>query len=321
MWVFLLMFFPFLQTIKGPFASQILFPIISILNYAIPYYILLLGVFPYFDRNKFLFFLSYTGIILLFFIIDFLNLRIILPAFGGYRYRVDTSMPDFIQGTLLHFFYLAIPSTGFYLNKMQQDKVKKNIQKEKEILSMELNFLSNQFHSHLTFNFLNFCYRKLQISSSAAAESIITFSNMLHYSLSIKDKELVLLSEEIDYIENFIEIQKCITNNVFIDFKCEGNFNSKRILPGILGVFIENAFKHGVFNDPNHPMKIRINVNENILNYTIENRKTTKPHFLNTGIGIENIKEVLQISYKNLHSLVISANNFDYISQLKLQLN
>ncbi|HSH66966.1 MAG TPA: histidine kinase [Bacteroidia bacterium] len=322
MWVFLLAFIPIGQAITGPLISQAVFSIITIINYGIPYYILLLIVFPFFyDQNKALFCLLYIATITIFFLIDYLNLRIIVPALGGYRFRVDNSMPHFIRGTFLHFLYLAIPASGAYMNKKIQKQTQDRVQKEKDILTKELDFLSNQFHSHLTFNFLNFCYMKLLASSSKAADTLTIFSDMLHYSLTIKQEEHIQLSKEIEYIENFITIQKCLTNNVYVDFKYFGDIEQKTILPGILSVFIENAFKHGILNDPNNPMNISIEVNDGILIFRVKNKKSTKNHFLFTGIGLENIKQVLRIFYKEVHNLTINSDDINYVSELKLKLN
>jgi two-component system LytT family sensor kinase len=321
-WVLLMVYVATTQIVKGSLISQFLYTPLFILNYVIPYYILTLWAFPnFFEKQKIRFTLYYINVIFLFILIDYLHIKQILPFLGGYRKRIDLSMQEFARTSLLHFSFLAFTSAGAYLNWRSYEMAKKRMQKQKDILSKELDFLTNQFLSHFSFNFLNFCYRKVLHSSPKAANSIECFSELLHYSLNLKPEEYITLVKEIEYIENFIEVQKCITSEVFVILKQEGAIDNFQILQGVLSVFVENAFKHGVFNEQKSPIEILISVNEETLKFHVKNKKSNSSTYLSTGIGLQNIKQVLNLFYKDLHSLIITNTELNYISELTLKMN
>jgi two-component system, LytTR family, sensor kinase len=189
------------------------------------------------------------------------------------------------------------------------------------LLQKELNFLKNQFNSHITFNFLNFCYSKVHNLSEETAEAIDLFSSMLRYSLEIRPEQKVPLLKEIEYIKNFIELQKLLTSQVYVDFTCQGNFNDKLILPRILVTFVENAFKHGQFNKSSHPITISLKEHEDSICFKVINKRNNKKNLNNTGIGIENVFQVLNLYYDKAYKLNISDSENDYYeSTLDLKL-
>ena len=201
-----------------------------------------------------------------------------------------------------------------------QIQEKERFAKEKCIVEAELDFLTNQFHSHLTFNFFSFCYRKLLLTSTIAADSVEKFSDMLHYSLKMKEDQKILLSNEIEYIENFIDIQRCIGEKIYVNFKYDNNLLDYEILPGFLSVLVENAFKHGVFDDFKNPIEIVLTVNNHLLVFNVINKIENENLLEPAGIDIKNIREVLEIVYQNSYSLNITCFDSTYISELKLQL-
>jgi two-component system LytT family sensor kinase len=320
-WALLMVYVATTQIVKGSLASQLLYTPLFVLNYVIPYYIFTLWVFPnFFEKQKIRFALYYISVIFLFILIDYLHIKQVLPFLGGYRKRIDLPMLEFIRTSLLHFAFLAFTSAAAYLNWRSLEQAKKRTQRERDMLSKELDFITNQFHSHISFNFLSFCYRKVFHSSPKAANSIERFTELLQYSLNLKPEEYITLVKEIEYIENFIEVQKCVTSEVFVILKQEGAVDNFQILQGVLSVFVENAFKHGVFSEQKAPIEILISVKEETLKFHIKNKKSNSSTYLSTGIGLQNIKQVLNLFYKDLHSLIITNTELNYISELTLKM-
>lgn len=178
--------------------------------------------------------------------------------------------------------------------------------------------LKSQFHSHFTFNFLNFYYNKVKCLRPEIAISIEEFAFMLRYSLKEESKNLISVQSEIEYIENFISFQKCLINPLFVDFKYEGEFSSVYIPPKILIVFIENAFKHGVLNNAKTPVVIVIKSFQTDFYFSIQNYKSNKPDLIKSGIGVENIKRILSFYYPNNHILKIEDTNELFLCELSL---
>jgi hypothetical protein len=319
-WVLLMVYVATTQFVKGTLISQIIYTPLFILNYVIPFYVLTLVVFPnFFERQKMKFFLYYFGVILLFILIDFIHIRNILPMLGGYRKRIYVSDLEFLQTSLLHFGWVAFASTGRYLMWRSFEMKKRNILKTETLLSLELKFLNNQFHSHLAFNFFSFCYSKLMKLSNDAAESIITFTQTLQYSLNLDGEVYIPLSEEIEYLENWISIQKLITSDIYISLETVGNCDNFCVLKGLLSIPIENAFKHGNYSDQHNPIKIHFEIDNEHLNFKIQNRKVNSDLVPTTGFGMDNLKQLLNMFYRNIHSLEVFVNELEYSINLKLK--
>lgn len=319
-WFCLILFVFFNNPIKGPYISKLVYVVFFFLNVMMAYYMLLLIVFPhFFGKKNLVFVIAYLAVICLFVSIDYLHIKMILPYFGGTTRRVKLSLFPFIKVSFLFFLYIALSSLGSFLGRRSVTRKIENAEKEKSNILKELDFIKNQFNSHLTFNFFNFCYSKIFKSTPAAANSIEEFSEMLHYSLNNNTESVVSLEKEIEYIGNFIAIQKCITANVYVKFNVEGDVKKYFVLPMLLSVFIENAFKHGVLNEINKPITIFISVKNDTILFSVTNEKAIENNIETTGIGLINARQILNLLYKNEHVLTIKETETTYVVELTLK--
>lgn len=319
-WFCLVLYVSFFNFVVGPPMSKIVYVTIFLSNFVIAYYCLLNIIFPsFFEENKLLFFLNYFLVIIIFISIDYIHLKKILPFFGGHTPRGDLSLSNFVSRSLLLFSYIAFTTCGWYLNYRSIQKAKEKDENEKIIIQSELGLLKNQFSSHLTFNFLNFCYSKMFEFSPKAATAVENFSDMLHYSFIYKSADPVPLAKEIEYIENFIEVQKCITSAAFVEFQYEGCIDEARIIPMLLAIFVENSFKHGVTNEPLLPIRILLSVNDGDIFFNIKNMKANKRTLISTGFGLQNAKKVLNSFYKDRFKLMIDETDNMYSFEISLK--
>jgi LytS/YehU family sensor histidine kinase len=110
---------------------------------------------------------------------------------------------------------------------------------------------------------------------------------------------------------------------VEINFAVEGRVEKMKIVPLILITFLENAFKHGMGNQHGAYVKAMIAIEGDTCMYTVENslgtgnnEKTEK-----SGIGLQNVKRRLALSYPDKHELRIDESDSRYLIQLKLTLS
>ncbi|CDF79379.1 signal transduction histidine kinase [Formosa agariphila KMM 3901] len=203
----------------------------------------------------------------------------------------------------------------------------KNIQHQKEVESQkssaELHFLKNQLSPHFLFNSLNSIYSLTSKKSNDAPEAVIMLSELMRYMLYQADNEFVMLNDELDYIQNYLKLQRLrIANNRDVTLLIRGGISQQKIRPLLLIAFIENAFKYGTDFKGNTLVRIEIIVNANELNFKcvnlIGNRKQDPE---NSGIGLQNTKDRLQLLYPNLHTLKIDTVDSQYIVNLNLNLS
>lgn len=320
-WSGLVLYLILCRRVEGSLLANATYIAFYTLNFVWSYYFLFLFLFPnFFEKRKILFFPIYLIVFTVFVYIDYLHIKKLLPLIGGSTVFQKLDFYNFLNHSIMTFSFVAVASVGSYLNWRSIQRVKERLEKEKDLVLKELNFVKEQFNSHFTLNFFSYCYSKILDTSLKAAESITSFTGILHYSLKNESNEYISVKEEIDYIENFISVQKCIANDVYIEIKCEGNTNNYYILPGIISTFVENSFKHGVFNQQDFPIRIYLSINNDKLDFIIKNKKTNKQPLHSTGIGLDEVMEIIELFYPNKHSFKIEEDDYEYCSKLNLEL-
>ncbi|MBS1682491.1 MAG: sensor histidine kinase [Bacteroidetes bacterium] len=201
----------------------------------------------------------------------------------------------------------------------------KRKQMENDKLATELKFLKAQINPHFLFNTLNNLYYLAYSNSPNTTEVIAKLSQMMRYMIYDSNYPQVLLSKEIEYMKNYISLERLRLNNeVPIDFVVEGETENKLITPLIFITFLENAFKHGISaNTANSWVKINIKLNGRECIYSVENSKlkdTLTDNKEKSGIGLQNLKRRLELSYAGHYTLETEEGQGRYFVQLKLTL-
>ncbi len=212
----------------------------------------------------------------------------------------------------------AVYSSFDALHKEQENKSLREAKTQ-----AELAFLKTQINPHFLYNTLNYIYSLAYPVSDKLADAVIKLSQMMRYMLteSASADGTVELQKEVDYIENYISIyQLRFEEGFYVDFKAEGNIAGKRVAALMLIPFVENAFKHGVVNDPARPIRINLKVTGNRLDFTVSNKINQSQKDHSTGVGLVNIRRRLELIYPNRSELLISENGQTYKASLAISL-
>lgn len=231
------------------------------------------------------------------------------------------SVKFFTTHSFIALFIVAFVSLlKFVEDWFELEAKKKEIENEK--LTAELRFLKAQVNPHFLFNTLNNLYYLATVNSPKTPDVIDKLSQMMRYMLYDSNHPKVSVTKEIDYMKNYIELEKLrLDGKVPIDFEITGNIETNQIVPLILITFLENAFKHGVSNSSKNAfVSVKIDISENICFYMVENNKmNTKVNLEASGIGLQNVKRRLELSYPGKHTLNIMETDTTY--KVKLNLN
>lgn len=214
---------------------------------------------------------------------------------------------------------------------------KYRIQNRSEIRSLKLalgnkdahlDLLRAQINPHFLFNSLNTLYgTAIQEKADRTGEGIQRLGDMMRFMLNENMQDRIPLNREIEYINNYIALQKLRTDispNIKIQTVLDGSPSSYSITPMLLIPFIENAFKHGIsLREPSH-IKITLMQKGNALFFDVYNSKhvftDNDPERNNNGIGLNNVRERLNMYYPDLHELIIRENDNEYFVHLTIQL-
>lgn len=212
----------------------------------------------------------------------------------------------------------------FYLrDEKKQRKVleEQKLQLEIEKIHANYNFLKAQINPHFLHNTLNFLYAKSIPYSPELSEGILTLSEIMRYALgenSVKDGKAAL-KDEIEHMRNVIKIHQLrFGNSLQVQFDVSGIVNGAVIIPFVLITIVENAFKHGNLKSAEHPIEIKLTIEQNSLFFYCRNKKKTGPKELSTGIGLDNIKKRLDLAYGNRYGLSIKDESDLYTTQLTI---
>lgn len=221
----------------------------------------------------------------------------------------------FVIGGLLYGFAI-----GWYQNEMQ----KKELQDEN--LRAELDFLKAQVNPHFLFNVLNMAYSSATKSNDhATAEIISELASLMRYMLYESNVPKIHIEKEIEYIENYIELQKkrlSVESLPSISFTKEISGSYQTIAPMLLIPFVENAFKHGIRMGKETFIQVYLHLKDSELNFQVKNsvnRKSESPDKIG-GIGLSNVKKRLELLYPNNYELVIHHNEDHFDVLLKIHL-
>ncbi len=169
------------------------------------------------------------------------------------------------------------------------DFKRKYLELENQKAQAELKLLKAQINPHFLFNNLNVLSSLIKKDVDTADEFITRFSKLYRYLLKSKDKDFVSLSEELDFLDDYLYLLKkrfgeayCVNQNL----KKEEEFEYS-ILPASLQGLIENAVKH---NEGFHaaPLQIDMRIEENFL--VVQNEMRPKFEAVDSmGSGLLNL--------------------------------
>jgi sensor histidine kinase YesM len=200
----------------------------------------------------------------------------------------------------------------------------KNRQRLQELqtanLNAEITNLKNQINPHFLFNALNNIHVLSRKKPAAASESILLLSDLLRYQLYDCSAEKVPLVNEIDYLKNYLELDKMRKENASVDFQVIGNVNGLEVAPFLFIPFVENAIKHSASLDGRSCIAIRFDLQPNRIEFHIKNDKSAHPTgSAKGGIGLANVRRRLDLLYPAKHALQLKENDTTYSVDLVLE--
>jgi len=193
---------------------------------------------------------------------------------------------------------------------------------EQEKLSAQIASLKSQINPHFLFNTLNNIYATALDTSPKSADMVDKLSEMMRYTIKETQRDFVMLEDEINYVNNYIELQKIrLDKSVKIEFYNSIDPDSLQIAPMLLIPFIENAFKYGVNSEQKSHIKISMEVQKKELHLFVSNNKVIIQREIieQSGLGIENTKNRLELIYPKKHLLTI--NDSDKHFEVSLHIN
>lgn len=217
------------------------------------------------------------------------------------------------------FFLMCSCIVKFAVDWFSNEKIQRSLESEKK--DMELQFLKSQLNPHFLFNSLNNIYSLAYQKSDKTADAVLKLSEIMRYMIYESNDSWVSLGKEVEYVQSFVQLQRLrFKDGAAVEININGEVDGQKIVPLILISFVENAFKHGVANDPEDPIKINISANQKILHFSVSNRKSKTNKDAMGGVGLNNVERRLQLLYPDRYKLNIVNSATHYTTELMLDL-
>lgn len=209
------------------------------------------------------------------------------------------------------------------LTKVLLENSMKMVKLERDNLAIELDFLKSQVSPHFLFNILNSIYRMSEKNDPQTPNTVLELSNLVRYSLYQGKNDEILLTKEVEFVKNYIELAKLrYGGKVPIKTDMADIDEPYKIVPLILIPFVENAFKHGPDRSRNDSwVDISLRVTNDTLILSVKNgvnHTVERPPV--GGVGLQNVRRRLELHYPKRHSLDITELDNSYGIELVVNL-
>lgn len=268
---------------------------------------------------------SYALRVLLILVLSYLPVAfILLPLLNDEDAAFGISLLNAVSQLVL-----TAPFTWFMFKRQLKGREEVFVlKKELGRSNANLDFLRSQINPHFLFNALNTLYgTALQENSERTAQGIQMLGDMMRFMLHENLQQKILLSREIEYMRNYIDLQLLRTSSspdIVIETRIEDVIDQKYIAPMLLIPFVENAFKHGISLKHRSWIKITLHCDQDKLYFDVYNSTHKKseqdPEKNKSGIGLENVKQRLSLLYPDKHELIIRETPEEFFVHLTLQL-
>ncbi|PTQ98210.1 histidine kinase [Mucilaginibacter yixingensis] len=220
---------------------------------------------------------------------------------------------------------LGVSTTITAIQKWQTDQqLRRELEQQKTI--SELSFLKAQINPHFFFNTLNNIYALTAVDAQSSGKAIHKLSRMMRYLLYETEHQSTLLSKEIGFISDYIELMQLrLSDKVSLLFDTPARLNDVELAPMLFLPLVENAFKHGVSSLQPSNIHISIKQDQSLLILKVRNTlfadlpsgRTTE----SSGIGLANTRRRLDLLYPERYRLEVNPCTTDLHYEVQLTLS
>ncbi len=279
-----------------------------------------LAFFKYLEKKNWILLIS---VALLAFIIPityrfFLEQKLYDFLFGFTNYRRDVSVSYFFRDNAYYYLMYGVLGAVYFYISYSRFKERREIELITENQQMQLSLLRAQINPHFLMNAMNNIYSLVYLKSEKSLPAIDKLSEILKYTL-YENKERVSLQEEINYLQNFIELQKMrFEEEPNIEIHIDPKVLSGKVPQFLLVPLIENAFKHGDVHHERQPIRMDVQLQNDWIFIEMYNRIKEKQKDEKGGIGLQNVRKRLALIFGDKHDISITESKEDFKINIKI---
>lgn len=246
----------------------------------------------------------------------------VIPSMSEYQTRVrnyNVAISLWFMFSIVICYSLTISFVKELYERMLLQNIAENQRNKAELAAFKA-----QISPHFLFNTLNSLYSLVIGTSPKAEDAFIKFTELLKYSYVTTGNEYVALSDEISYIQNYIDLQLIrLDSHTKVEWTCSVDNEETLIPPMIFLTFVENAFKYGASTSRDCTIYIDLRLSGGELTFMTENMvlRHRDEFRKEMPVGLENCKSRLAGLFPGKHSLTTTDDNSIFKVSLTIDLN
>ncbi len=255
---------------------------------------------------------------------------LLLCATQGSAWLYNVSNPEgkviSLRNFVPFFIFLGAFTVALKIARNAYLNLQKEIELKQDLINQKEYFLRSQIHPHFLFNTLNNFYGLALEKSDELPGLMIRLSNILRHQIYNSESSYILLEKEINYLKDYIELEKIRhAENLSFNFSFPETIpHNLFIIPSVLIVFFENAFKHSN-NVSSQLVEISgyLAIEESGMRFFLENSFPDKafPNYeKDSGLGLANVKKRLALWGKENYKLTTEKANGKFSISLIMKL-
>ena len=251
-----------------------------------------------------------------------ISLRFLFMEADQYLVFLENSLLLRFAISWLMIVFMSLLSWMWYYMKEQQDNESRKVDADKLSREAELFKLRQQLQPHFLFNSLNSISALLGSKPEEARKMIQQLSDFLRITIKKDDNQLVPLSEEIQHLQLYLDIEKVrFGHRLNTQFEIAEDCLVKMVPNLILQPIVENAIKFGLYDTlEDVTIKISVKTEQHLLILKIENPFDPETSLVKTGtgFGLKSIKRRLHLLYSRHDLLETEKINHLFITTVRI---
>ena len=229
----------------------------------------------------------------------------------------------------LHFlFFLLIAGvTNFVRIRLEADeRAQREVQVDAELVQAQLRRLRGDLQPHFLFNTLHAVTMLVHTDPQAAQQTIAKLIELLRSSLSVGARAEVPLSEELDFVGRYLDLQKVrfgnrLRSNIEV---ADPQLLHAWVPPLLLQPLVENSILHGIRRQPDGgAIAVRVFRDADALRLEVRDSGPgcdPEAPFSRASIGVPNTQARLEYLYHDARALTFRRDGTEFVADVRIPL-
>jgi hypothetical protein len=206
---------------------------------------------------------------------------------------------EIVNSAVLYIIWLTIYFTAIAVREHRSAQLKQS-ELARALQLAELRLLKSQLNPHFLFNALNTVRSLIADNPARAQDAVTRLAKTLRYTLTSPQAELVTLSQELDIVADYLELESMrFEDRLRIELHVPDDAAGVYIPVMLLQTLVENAIKHGIAQLPSGGLlRVSAKVQNEMLMLDVENPRPPAPvRTAQEGVGLQNARDRLRLLF------------------------